>query len=360
MTAGPARCGSHRSPWRLLLCSSRGSHGTTIGEGTPTPSACTAHRSAAAAPPAAPHAVPHKSANTTGGFADVRAPRGTQPTLRRPDCPRFASLPRPRVPPWGSRAQPTVGSGAGKAPFGARGGAPRLCAHPPSTGTDPEGRSAALRDGWATRPWGSSGLNASVTVAPYLTHTPSTLTTAHTHTRTAGRAHVTHPNRRLFLPRPPHYSPQRAPRRACAFAASACGREVAAPPGAAPGAPYVRGAEPCRAVPGAAPSCGCGDSVTVGSCYPPGLLGACGRWGRQVWGLSAVETRRRLVRRWRVGGGSAPRGFVWGPGLRGGPGRLGSVAVSAVSTCRFPVSSMLKPSSRCQPLCPSREIPVGS
>lgn len=169
--------------------------------------------------------------------------------MRRPDCPRFASLPRPRVPPWGSRAQPTVGFGAGKAPFGARGGAPRLCAHPPSTGTDPEGRSAALRDGWATRPWGSSGLNASVTVAPYLTHTPSTLTTAHTHTRTAGRAHVTHPNRRLFLPRPPHYSPQRAPRRACAFVASACGREVAAPPGAAPGAPYVRGAEPCRAVP---------------------------------------------------------------------------------------------------------------
>ena len=47
-------------------------------------------------------------------------------------------------------------------------------------------------------------------------------------------------------------------------------------------------------------------------------------------------------------------------GAAGGPGRLGSVAVSAVSTCRFPVSSMLKPSSRCQPLCPIREIPVAS
>lgn len=241
--------------------------------------------------------------------------------MRRPDCPRFASLPRPRVPPWGSRAQPTVGSGAGKAPFGARGGAPRLCAHPPSTGTDPEGRSAALRDGWATRPWGSSGLNACDCRALPHAHAQHAHNSAHTHTHGGTRSR--HSPQSPPFPAPPSalQPPARpAPRmRVCRLrlrpgSGSAAGSRAGS-------AVRERGrAVPCRAVPGAAPSCGCGDSVTADSCYPPGLPGACGRCGRQVWGLSAVETRRRLVRRWRVGGGFSSEGVRLGSGAAGGAG----------------------------------------
>ena len=127
------------------------------------------------------------------------------------------------------------------------------------------------------------------------THTLHTHTHAYTHTRQS---------RQSPPPPAPHYSPHRTPRRACALAASACVREVAAPPG------RRTLAGPRSAVPVAAPFRGREDCSGRAAVIPWAPRGLRAEWSPAVRSLSAVETRRRLVRR------CSSEGFIWGSGCR--------------------------------------------